>query len=160
MVVELSLREATPADIPVLVNHRRRMFEDMASPKGERYDPADLDSMDAAYARQLHTRLLDGTLQAWVIESGGQIVASGSILFSTWLPRPRDLTERLAYLHSVYTVPEYRRRGLARRIVQSAVEACRARRLKRVMLHASDAGRPLYESLEFRQTNEMRLVLT
>ncbi len=49
---------------------------------------------------------------------------------------------------------------LARRIVETAVEACRARGLKRVMLHASDAGRPLYESLGFRQTNEMRLVLT
>jgi GNAT superfamily N-acetyltransferase len=160
MVVELSLREATPADISVLVNHRRRMFEDMASLNDDGYDPADLDSMDEAYARQLRTRLLDGTLQAWVLESGGQIVASGSIFFSTWLPRPRDLTECLAYLHSVYTVPEYRRRGLARQIVQTAVEACRARGLKRVMLHASDAGRPLYESLGFRQTDEMRLVLT
>jgi hypothetical protein len=34
---------------------------------------------------------------------------------------------------------------------------CRAQGLKTVVLHASDAGRPLYASLGFRQTNEMRI---
>jgi hypothetical protein len=36
---------------------------------------------------------------------------------------------------------------------------CRARGLTRITLHAAPAGRPLYESLGFTVTNEMRLVL-
>jgi hypothetical protein len=32
-----------------------------------------------------------------------------------------------------------------------------ARRIRRVVLHASDQGRPLYERLGFVPTNEMRL---
>lgn len=154
-----TLREATPLDIPALVGHRRRMFEDMAALHGEAPVAADLDAMDVAYACQLQRMLADGSLRAWVIEAEGRIVAGGAILIAEWLPRPRDLTRRLAYLHSVYTEPEHRRRGLARRIVQTAIEACRADGLRRLTLHASDEGRPLYESLGFQQTNEMRLVL-
>lgn len=160
MVDDLPLRSATRTDISVLVNHRRRMFEDMASAKGQAYHPANLEALDAAYALHLRAHLGDGTLCAWVVEVEGQIVASGAVSLLAWPPRPNDLTERLALLHSVYTVPEYRRRGLARRIVQAAIEACRAEGLRRLTLHASAAGRPLYESLGFEPTNEMRLVLS
>ncbi|MGH2594245.1 MAG: GNAT family N-acetyltransferase [Anaerolineae bacterium] len=159
MVDDLPLRDATPADIPALVSHRRRMFEDMASARGTAQDPAGLYAMDAAYALHLHAHLGDDTLRAWVIEAAGRIVASGAVSFLVWPPRPNDLTERLALLHSVYTAPEYRRRGLARRIVQTAIEVCRVEGLRRLTLHASEAGRLLYESLGFEPTNEMRLVL-
>ncbi len=159
MVEALELREAVPADIPVLVRHRRRMFEDMDALQGLRRDPAGLDAMDAAYARQLAWRQADGSLRAWVIEAEGRVVASGAVLFSAWLPRPGDLTERLAYLHSVYTEPAYRRQGMAKRIVMAAIEACRAARLCRMTLHASEAGRPLYVALGFQATHEMRLML-
>ena len=159
MAEALGLREAVPADIPVLVRHRRWMFEDMDALQGLRHGPASLDAMDAAYARQLAWRLADGSLRAWVIEAEGRVVASGAVLFSAWLPRPADLTERLAYLHSVYTEPAHRRRGMAKRIVQAALEACRSAGLRRVTLHASQEGYPLYEALGFQPTNEMRMVL-
>jgi GNAT superfamily N-acetyltransferase len=155
----LPLREAMLADIPTLVMHRRRMFVDMDALRDAQPDPTKLDAMDRAYARQLQAWLPDGSIRAWVIEAEGGIVASGAVLFSEWLPRPNDLTGRLAYLHSVYTQPAYRRRGLARRIVQAAIDACRADGLRRLALHASDAGQPLYESMGFRLTNEMRLIL-
>lgn len=160
----LPLREATPADIPTLVLHRRRMFEDMDAVRGTpggRPDPARLDEMDRAYAQQLQAQL-PGSIRAWVIEAGGGIVVpfgDGALFFLEWLPRPNDLTGQLAYLHSVYTEPAYRRRGLARRIVQKALEVCRAQGLKHMTLHASQAGRPLYESMGFQLSNEMRLRL-
>jgi hypothetical protein len=48
---------------------------------------------------------------------------------------------------------------MAKRIVQAALEACRSAGLRRVTLHASEEGRPLYEALGFQATNEMRLTL-
>jgi len=160
MVDDLSLREATLVDIPTLVKHRRWMFEDMAQVEGVVLRAADLDEMDVAYAAQLRRHLSEGVQRAWVIEAGGQIVASGALLFAEWLARPNDLTERLAYLHSVFTEAGFRRRGLARRIVVTAIDLCREQGLRRLMLHASRVGRPLYDSLGFLATNEMRLVLS
>jgi len=40
-----------------------------------------------------------------------------------------------------------------------ALEWCRANRIASVILHASPEGKALYESFDFRQTNEMRLLL-
>ncbi len=43
--------------------------------------------------------------------------------------------------------------------MDTALEWCRANRVQAVILHSSDEGRPLYESLGFKPTNEMRMVL-
>jgi GNAT superfamily N-acetyltransferase len=58
---------------------------------------------------------------------------------------------------NVYTCPQSRRKGLARKLTERAIEWCRANRVGTVILHASDAGRPLYQSMGFVPSNEMRL---
>jgi GNAT superfamily N-acetyltransferase len=158
MVDRLPLREATLDDISALVQHRRWMFEEMALAENHSIEAENLDRMDRKYAIDLQQHLIDGHLQAWVIEGDDGIVASGAIWYLDWLPRPDDATGRLPYLHSVYTVPEYRGIGLARRIIVAILDECRAQGLKRVSLHASPAGRSIYEALGFKPTNEMRLV--
>ena len=60
---------------------------------------------------------------------------------------------------NVYTEPAYRRRGLARRLMIAMLDWLRQQGYGTVSLHASDYGRPLYESLGFKVTNEMRLQL-
>jgi GNAT superfamily N-acetyltransferase len=51
---------------------------------------------------------------------------------------------------SVYTKPGYRRRGISRALLGLAIEEGRKRGLRRLVLHPTDDGRPLYESLGFR----------
>ena len=159
MGVSDTLRLATWADIPVLVTHRRKMFEDMAALRGERADRAGLDAMDAAYASLLCYEIPAGSTRVWVIEAGGQIMASGALKFIDWLPRPDGQRRGLVYVHSVYTEPDHRRQGLARRILNAMIDYCRDNGWLRVSLHASEMGRGLYEDLGFKPTNEMRLVL-
>ena len=155
----LALRLATVDDIPTLVNHRRRMFEDMAASQGEQFAQAGLDAMDAAYAVLLRYELPAGSTRVWVIEDGGQVTASGALKFTDWLPRPDGLRRGLVYVHSVYTEPAYRQKGLARRILSAMLDYCRENGWPRISLHASEMGRGLYEDLGFMPTNEMRLVL-
>jgi GNAT superfamily N-acetyltransferase len=57
----------------------------------------------------------------------------------------------------VYTKAVYRRRGLARELMKTAMEWCAREGVGTVILHASDEGRPLYEKLGFEATNEMSL---
>src|SRR2546426_186392 len=59
----------------------------------------------------------------------------------------------------MYTDPAYRRRGIARRLMEKMVEWLIGQGFCEVSLNASDFGRPLYEQLGFRPTNEMRLAL-
>jgi GNAT superfamily N-acetyltransferase len=156
---ELKLRLAAVDDIPALVTHRRRMFEDMYAQKDVVRDRAAYDAMDTAYADILHYEIPAGSTRAWVIADGGTIAASGALKFADWLPRPDGQRRGLVYVHSVYTAPEYRRQGLARRILQAMITYCRENGWPRINLHASDMGRGLYEELGFQPTNELRLVL-
>jgi GNAT superfamily N-acetyltransferase len=77
------------------------------------------------------------------------------------LPRPGSLQGALeAYVLNVYTEPGHRRGGVARAIMEAIVVWCREQRVARITLHASNEGRPLYESLGFEISNEMRIKLT
>ncbi|MBI1739681.1 MAG: GNAT family N-acetyltransferase, partial [Candidatus Koribacter versatilis] len=66
---------------------------------------------------------------------------------------------RRALIINVYTEPEVRQHGLARQLMLLMIQWLREQGLYSVVLHASDAGRHLYETLGFVPTNEMRLRL-
>jgi GNAT superfamily N-acetyltransferase len=59
----------------------------------------------------------------------------------------------------MYTEPGARRRGVAKRLLEVMINWCRIKGFSGVSLHASSAGRPLYETVGFQQTNEMILKL-
>lgn len=60
---------------------------------------------------------------------------------------------------NVYTYPAFRRRGVARQIMQTLIVWCRNEGFSKVFLHASDDGRPLYQAMGFEPNNEMKLKL-
>ena len=155
----MSLRQATEADIPLLVAHNHRMFEEVAHLQGRSHDPAALEAMERAFHPYLRSGMADGTTMGWLIEVDGAAVASAAISVVTSPPSPRNPTGRYGLLFGVYTEPTYRRQGLGRRVVQAAVDWCRAEGLRWVSLFASDVGRPLYESMGFGPTSHMRLDL-
>lgn len=152
---EYRLRRASEADLAAVLRHRRRMFEDM----GYRNAPA-LDVMERAAEPFLAAGLADGSYQGWLFEDGaGRVVAGGGIALLPFQPHPRDPTSRRAFILNMFTEPEHRRRGLARRLMEAMVAWCREQGFQAVSLHASDEGRALYQSLGFEPTNEMRLFL-
>jgi len=157
MTDELPLREATEADIPVLAKFGRRMIEDAS--KDQPYPPEKLAAIEEAYVPFARAHLQDGSLKAWVVESAGQIVACGTLLVLPHIPNPIEPTRRTARLFGMYTLPENRCRGLGRRIVEQAIEYCKTQGIKRIVLTASPMGRPLYESLGFETSKELKLNL-
>jgi GNAT superfamily N-acetyltransferase len=158
-VNDVSLRQAGEADIPLLVTHNRRMFEEVAHLQGRTHAPAALQAWEQAFFPYVRSRMADGSVIAWLIEVDGVAVCSAAIAVVTSPPSPRNPSGRYGLLFGMYTEPAYRRRGLAQRVVQAAVEWCRAEGLRWVSLFASDAGRPLYEGLGFGPTSQMRLDL-
>jgi ribosomal protein S18 acetylase RimI-like enzyme len=57
---------------------------------------------------------------------------------------------------NVYVDPVWRRRGVAKALMRTLLDALSERGIGRIVLHASDEGRGLYERLGFVATNEMR----
>jgi GNAT superfamily N-acetyltransferase len=68
------------------------------------------------------------------------------------------MSSRLRILN-VFTEPEWRRRGVAKLLLEEIIAWAREKRLDRLVLHASDEGQALYEGLGFKPSNEMRRAL-
>jgi ribosomal protein S18 acetylase RimI-like enzyme len=148
------IRMATLEDVATLVEHRRAMFVDMG------YSGTDqLAAMAAAFDPWVRRKMQSGEYVAFLaMESDGPAAGLG-VWMMDWPPHVVGRSQQRANILNVYTRPESRRRGLARRLMQTALDWLRSQQLDTVILHASPDGRALYESLGFAQTNEMRLIL-
>jgi len=105
----------------------------------------------------LEEALGDGSYRGWLAMSDGDIVGGGGVLLCSWPASPKDPLLLRPIILNVYTEPEFRGRGVARRIMNAILDWLRDQEFASVSLHASDAGRHLYEGLGFVATNEMRL---
>jgi GNAT superfamily N-acetyltransferase len=91
--------------------------------------------------------------------SDGAVAAGLGLWLMDWPPHVIGSGLRRGNIISVYTEAAHRRQGLARLLLNTAPDWCRANRVDVIILHASKEGRHLYESVGFEPTNEMRLVL-
>ncbi len=153
--MQFHIRKATLNDLHHLVHHRRAMFEEM----GHR-DPVMLNRVDQASQTYFTEALRLGTYKAWLAETPEpRVVAGGGIVIADWPGFPGESLAKRAWILNMYTEPEARRCGLAKQLLQTMLDWCTNEGFRSVSLHASPAGRPLYESLGFQPTNEMRLHL-
>jgi GNAT superfamily N-acetyltransferase len=150
------IREATLADVTTILAHRRSMFVDMGFT-----DSRALDAMDATCRLWLAEALGTGAYRGWLaVSPEARPLAGGGVALPSWPSHPRDPhAPRAAVILNVYTEHEHRRTGLARAIMSTILDWLRQSGFQYVSLHASDAGRPLYDALGFEATNEMRLRL-
>jgi GNAT superfamily N-acetyltransferase len=58
---------------------------------------------------------------------------------------------------NLVTVPRYRHRGIARRIMQAMLKWLAEQGIQHITLHTTEMGRPLYKELGFVDGNEMQL---
>jgi len=154
-----TIRLATVADAPALARHRAEMFRDMGDLPDELYDPL----VDAA-RRALDACLRTGEYVGWVVcpaDHPDEIVAGAGIQLRRLLPRPEASRREVrrgpeAIVDNVFTERAWRRRGLARRLMERVITWAQEHGVARLVLHASAEGRPLYDQLDFVPTNEMR----
>ena len=90
------------------------------------------------------------------------VIGGAGVQLRPILPRPRHGEDDLetgpeAIVLNIYVEPAWRRRGVAERLVRTLLAALAERGIRRIVLHASDEGRRLYERLGFVATSEMRL---
>jgi GNAT superfamily N-acetyltransferase len=151
----VTIRLGTIDDAGAIAAHRRAMFYEMGS-----RDDAALDAMTAAFLPWLRPKMTGQEYLAWVaVGPDGSIVAGLGLWLMDWPPHMIGPGARRGNILNVYTDHQYRRQGIARRLMDIALDWCRANGIRAVILHASDDGLKLYQQLGFQSTNEMRLLL-
>jgi GNAT superfamily N-acetyltransferase len=156
-----TIRRTTPSDAAVVAHHRVSMFRDM----GEVPTPALATELLEASLAALAPLLREGSYVGWLaVGAHDEVLAGAGVHIKSTLPR---ITHQglvaagpLPLAVNVYTEPGSRRRGIARALMQAMMEWARDQGFDRLLLHASDGARPLYRSLGFAPTNEMRWSIT
>jgi GNAT superfamily N-acetyltransferase len=162
MSERFTIRPATVEDADAIAKHRACMFDEM----GE-VPPEAFETLRAKSRERLLDLITRGEYIGWLAipADGPNIIAGGAgIQLREVLPHPLARTDqsngiaegRHAIILNVFTEPEWRRQGVAVLLLQRIIEWARAERLDRLVLHASEAGRALYERLGFVGTSEMR----
>ncbi len=157
MTEQIKLQKATLEDLPTIAHHRLAMYTDM-----QMGTPASRETAIELFRPYLEANLPSGVYQGWLAKTeAGQVVGGGGLIVHEWPAAARDHQpqSRRAYVLNIYTEPEYRGQGLARQIMTAILDWCRVEGFETVSLHASEMGRPLYESLGFEPTNEMQIKL-
>jgi GNAT superfamily N-acetyltransferase len=150
-----TIRLATVDDIPTLVRHRWKMFKDMNLTAF-----LETPNVGEAFAEWVRPRIISGEYIGFLaVDDSDDVIAGAGIWLIEWIPQVPDLSTRRAYLMNVFVDEAHRRQGLARLLVTTSLDWCREQGIYHIILHASDKGRPLYESLGFAVTNEMRTLL-
>jgi GNAT superfamily N-acetyltransferase len=147
-------RSATLADAALITAHRRAMFASMPNPQD-----VILDAMSRTFEPWVKERIADGRYLGWIVEEDGRVAGSAGLMIVDWPPHTlHPESNQRGYLLNVYVEAEFRKRGLAHRLIECCLGEARRRGIRVVTLHSSDAGRPVYEKLGFHATSEMMFV--
>ena len=141
----VTVRRATPADIDLLVVLRLAMQRDIAGGANTSDDTA----VAAGTQAYLEDALAGGDCVALIAEADGHTVGTGWLVLIRKPPHPGNLRGLEGYFLNMYTPPEWRRKGIARRIVDELVAVARSEGAGTVSLRATDQGRAVYEQAEF-----------
>ncbi|GIH77328.1 GNAT family N-acetyltransferase [Planobispora longispora] len=142
----MSVREATPDDIPELVRLREiladRMAQDGSLPVESRWQES--------YADSLRDRLGTSDTAVFVVDApAGGLASCGIGLIFDRFPGPSLPDGRYGYIQGMTTDPGHRRRGHSRAVMTALMEWYRARGIRKVDLHAISDGEPLYREFGF-----------
>jgi ribosomal protein S18 acetylase RimI-like enzyme len=147
----LVTRAATTDDAILIAAHRRAMFADIPDSQD-----ADLDTMTCNFEPWVARMIAADRYAGWIVSEAERPIASAGLFILDWPPHPFDPQgEQRGYVLNVYVEPQYRRRGLAHDLTEMCMAEAQRRGIRVITLHASDAGRPIYEGMGFKASKEM-----
>ena len=148
----IEYRIATNKDIELLMSSRLEMLKVVNNLP-----------QDYVYSDEIVNESRDYFLngdQVTVLALDGDVVAGcASMSFMRIMPTFSHPTGKRAHLMNVYTRSDYRRQGIARKMVNMLIDETWKRGATEISLDATKMGRPLYESLGFTNSTE-GMVLT
>ena len=144
-------RSASVDDAALLTAHRNAMFASMPNP-----NITALETMSRAFEPWVREKLANGRYIGWIAEENGRVAGSAGLLLLDWPPHPlHPSSHERGYVLNVFVEPDFRKRGLAHQLLEHCMAEARRKGIRVITLHASDAGRPVYDGYGFRATSEM-----
>lgn len=144
----LILRRIDPDDASALARLRLAALKELGL-----LDPRRAASFQRTATREFYQLWRAGRIDGWIAECDGAIVGSTYAVFWQRLPYPGS--SRHAEIAGVFVEPAYRGRGIASELVRETLGAAQAMGVRKIVLHATERTRALYEKFGFTNGSEM-----
>lgn len=131
-------------DIPALTELRLAYLDEDMGP----LQPSAREALERSIPLYLERRL-GSDLSAYVARKGSVIAACAFLLVVEKPPNPDFIVKRTGTVLNVYTRPEYRRHGYARKVMELLLEDAARQNVSLIELNATEKGYPLYRSVGF-----------
>lgn len=136
------IRRAVADDAYLLARLRHQLWDEVNPER-----PATSDYREQLYV-YLYETIAAGTTIGWLAEAAGRPTGMLTLLLHAYPPLPTTENRR-GYVSALYVVPEQRRQGLGRALMETVIGFAEEQGLQRLELRTTDAGRPLYAALGF-----------
>lgn len=148
----IEFRIATAGDIDLMMSSRLEMLH-VVNDLSSDYEFSD-ELID--YSRDY---FLNGDQTTVLALDGQTVIGCASMSYMTIMPTFSHPTGKRAHLMNVYTNSNYRRQGIARRMVTMLIDDAWEKGATEISLDATESGRPLYESLGFKDSKECMVLV-
>src|SRR6266516_6844505 len=145
MTSVVSIRRASLEDVERLVDLRLALERE----SGHLTQEAMLADVRRATRQYFLEALPAEAILVWVAEADGTIVATSGLIFFQKQSSERNMTGLEAYLLNMYTVPAWRRQGIATKPLRTLIACAKQRQAHRIWMYATRDGRPIYERAGF-----------
>jgi len=137
-------RKASLDDIETLSAMRVAMLREEGC-----VDPGFQEKLRENTAEYLQKGLENESIGLWAAASDSEIIAMCCLSYFHLPPNELCLNGKSAHLGNMYTLPDYRRQGIASKLLELAVFEAKERQCERMVLVPTDKGAPLYEKFGF-----------
>lgn len=145
------MRKATPEDIEIVLEMRYTTLRDVCGLKNDYSFDETFKSISKAYfANEDQTTVL--------AYDGESPIGCATICYQFLMPTFDHPTGKRAHVMNVYVDKNYRRRGIARKMMELLIEEAKDRGVTEISLDATKKGRLLYEVMGFEVSKECMLI--
>jgi len=136
-----SIRRAGPDDIEALTSMRLRFLEEVGYAH---------EGVEAAIKAYFQRTVASGQFVAWFAQTGDDVIGTSGLVFIEKPPHGNNLTGREAHIMNMYTLPEFRRQGVASALLDAMRQYARDAGVTCMRLHTTVGATRVYHGQGFR----------
>ena len=144
------IREATEEDIKSLAILRVKFLQEVEEPSLA----VSSSVLKSFIINHFTEKMKKNEFISWVAIEAEVIIATSGVSFLEVPPSFANVSGKEAYVMNMYTIPNFRKKGIGTQLLDQIIDETRKRGIKKIRLHTTEIGKPMYLKKGFKENNE------
>jgi GNAT superfamily N-acetyltransferase len=151
----MELRKACISDIELL---KKLRVEFLTEDKGY-LSPDEINKIQEQLGGYFQQHIPAGSFIGIIAEKDNQVLAVAFLSIFERPANPSFITGKIGTISNVFTYPEFRRKGIATKLINRIIDEAKQCNVSKIELYATNNGRCLYEKIGFYESSYTAMAL-